>query len=239
MGPRLPRGIRARGGGDRHRPACGTAGAAGPRGLAGGGGIRCEPAARSPRGAHRGSAAGRRARVRRGDGTHRARAVARARRGAPGCRGAGGGRRSRRLGAGEHRDIRLADRPAGGGPPRPDHPAGWRPREGHRRPREPLRHDAADRADAGVHGPARAGPVRPRTAVRRDHARPAVVRGREHPPDGAIAGPAAGPVPDLDRPARDHARLRVRGAPMAAPVPRLSPGAATVRLLARRLDDEP
>ena len=40
--------------------------------------------------------------------------------------------------------------------------------------------------------------------------------------DGHAPRPPARPVPDVDRPARDDPRLRVRGAPVAAPVPRRS-----------------
>ena len=163
---------------------------------------------------------GRRARLRPRDGEGRAGPVAAPRHGAARGRRPGRGRGPGRLGAGEHGRVLVAHRPARGRAAGPGAAGGRRVRQGDGHPREPLGHDAPARVPARVHGLARPRPVRPRAAVRRDDARAAPVRRGEHPPDGPQPRRAARPVPDLDRPPRDDPRVRVRGAPVAAAVPR-------------------
>ena len=66
-------------------------------------------------------------------------------------------------------------------------PPGGGPRQGVDGARQPLGHDPPARAPAGLHGPARPRPVRPRAALGGDRARPAPVRRGEHPPHRAGA----------------------------------------------------
>ena len=136
-------------------------------------------------------------------------------------------------------DVRRALRAPGGRAPRPDRAARRRARKGLARPREPLDHDPPVRAAARLHGPARPGPVRPRPALGGGRAGPAPLRRGEHPPDRADARRAARSVPDLDRPPRDDPRLRVRGPPLAAPVPGRPPRATAGGALAQRLRPRP
>ena len=85
----------------------------------------------------------------------------------------------------------------------------------------------------GFMGTPRPGPVRPRPAVDRGGAREAAVRRGEHPGDGPRAGRADRPVPDLDRPARDDPRLRVRGASRGSGRTSRSASSASSRCSAR------
>ena len=133
-----------------------------------------------------------------------------------------GRRRSGRLGPAQHRDLRLAHRQARGGAARPGRPARRRPRQGDHGDREPLGHHPPARLPPGVHGVARPRPVRPRAALRRADARTVAVRRGEHPGDRSEPAGAARPVPDVDRPARDDPRVRVRGPPLVAAVPELT-----------------
>ena len=71
----------------------------------------------------------------------------------------------------------------------------------------------------------------------RGRARAAAVRRGEHPPDGQSPRRAACLVPDLDRAPRDDPCVRVRGAPLAAAVPGLAPGAAADAVRPRRARD--
>ncbi len=157
----------------------------------------------------------------------------------PGDRGAGCRRRSSRLGPGQPLDVRGALRSPGRRAPRPDRAARRRARQGLARPREPLDHDPPVRAAARLHGPAGPGPVRPRAPLSGGRAGAAALRRGEHPPDRANARRAAGPVPHLDCPPRDDSRLRVRGPPVAAPVPGRPPRATAVGARAQHLRARP
>ncbi len=217
---RLPDRLGTRRRGDGGRAPRRARGASRAGRLAGGRAHRRRTAGRRPGLTRRGRAAGGRAALCRGDGAHRPGAHERAGHAAAGRRRALGRGRSSRLGPRQHRLVRIADRQARGRPARPGDPAGWRAGQGRDGPGQSLGDESSARVPARVHGHPGARPVRPGPAVHGGDARPAAVRRGERSRDGPGAGRADRPVPDLDRPARDDPRLRVRGAPLASAVSR-------------------
>ncbi len=139
------------------------------------------------------------------------------RRRAIGCRGPG------RLGPCQHDLVRVAHRQARGRAARPGRAGGGRPGQGDDGPRQPLDHDPPARVPAGVHGPARARPVRPRPPVRGGDSRAGCCSSRRtsarRPRTSASRSTRSGPgsrstrrpTPSSSRHIRGSARTSPRG----------------------------
>ena len=164
------------------------------------------------------AAARRGAGVRGRDGADRSAPVGSPRDRAAGRRRARRRHRPGRLGPGQRRDVRPADRDARGRAARPGDAGRRRPRQGDDGAREPLGDDPPARVPARLHGLEGPRPVRPRAAVGGVDAGPAAVRRGEHParrPGSSTcrsgrSGPGSRctrrPTPSSSRPTRGSGR---------------------------------
>ena len=170
------------------------------------------------------------------DGTHRPCTVDCPRHRAAGRRRAVGRRRSRRLGPGQHRDVRLAHRQARGRPARPGRPDRRRAGQGDHGARQPLGDDAASSGScSGSWARASSASTTSRCCPTETGARPAPVRRGEHPRRRRRSlGVPLDPFRTWIALHETDPRLRVRGASVAAAVPRVAPRAPADAVRQRR-----